>query len=273
MYLFYTMKYLLLSFLLLLMVLPACAQHENWDTYMARYGSKPGSVLVDMGLMATAPQKLLPYLVITGPHAKNCYNPQGIPDTGEINKMETILGVAGGVLSGATARKLAGTFTYNCERLNYYYVQDTTAIRKSLNRVYQTYYPDYKYTLKIKYDPQWVSYRSFLYPDSSASAWMANNKAMTSLLVAGDDLQTPRSINHTLYFMDDSGRTEFARYAASNGYAVVSTNKSPNEGLAYELVIGRTGRVILDSIVTMESDLTRVAKPLKGYYKGWDAKK
>jgi len=46
-----------------------CSAHaqENWDTYMAKFGNKPGSVLVDMGLMAKAPDKLLSFLVITAP--------------------------------------------------------------------------------------------------------------------------------------------------------------------------------------------------------------
>ncbi len=248
------------------------AQQENWDAYMARYGSKPGSVMVDMGLSAAAPDKLLPYLVITGPRARPCSNPNGMPDTSEINEMETMLEVTGGILSGVTAKKLAGTFTYNCERLNYYYVRDTVPVRNAINRLYKTHYGSYTHTLKIKHDPMWLSYRTFLYPDSTTQSWMANNKAILAMVQGGDNLAGPRDITHTLYFTSDSARTAFANYATSHRYKVAGTSNAKTIVMPYEIVVGRNSRVVMDSIMAMESELRVAAKPLGGYYKGWEAK-
>ena len=49
----------------------ATAQQEQWDTYMAKFAGKPGSIMVDLGLQEKAPDKLYPFLVITGPKTIN----------------------------------------------------------------------------------------------------------------------------------------------------------------------------------------------------------
>lgn len=275
MYLFYTMKYS--AYLLFVAVTSlmgsASAQQENWDTYMARYGSKPGSVMVDLAQMSSAPDKLLPYLVVTGPKAKNCTNPQGIPDTSEIFEMEKILDVTGGILSGATAKKLVGTFTYNCERVNYYYVKDTTAVRTALSRMYSNHFREYEYTLKIKHEPLWLTYRTFLYPDSTAAAWMVNNKIILGMLQSGDNLEEPRNINYTFGFSTDTARTTFGSYATANRYNITATENAQSTLLPHQITVSRRGTIVMDSVMAMESELIRTAKTMKGYYKGWDAPK
>lgn len=243
---------------------------EQWDTYMQRYGAKPGSVLVDVGLEPSVPLKLFPYLVITGPKAKTC-DAQGLPPAAEIEALEKVLDATGGMLSGATAKKLAGTFTYNCERLNYYYVRDTTAVRRALNRMYENHFKDYTFSLKIKYDPQWEVYRNFLYPDSTAQAWMATNKAMSAMLAAGDDLKQPRTVNYTLYFLTEGSRAAFADSAKAHSYTVGKGTTVQGITPLYELIVSRYGAVKMDSILTRQAELEQLAAPLHGNFKGWGA--
>lgn len=257
--------------LLLLLPVLAHAQSERWDTYMARLGSKPASVLVDMDAARSAPDKLMPYLVVTGPKAAKCPGKTGIPDTGDIARMERILDLTTAFMSGVTAKKLVGTLTYNCERLNYYYVKDTTAVRNALIRLYANNYPSWEYTLKIKPEPQWATYRTFLYPDSAALSWMGNNRQMTAMLEAGDDLLSPRPILHTVYFKTDSGRSSFLKYATLQGFAMHTRHDAPTTALPYELVVQHTGRVIMDSVMAQQAILSVASKQYEGYYKGWEA--
>ena len=260
----------LLPALLLLSTL-CHAQNEQWDTYMARLGGKPASVLVDMAPMTTAPDKLLPYLVVTGPRAISCNKKTGLPEAEEIEKMEQVLELTSAFLTGVTARKLTGTLTYNCERLNYYYVKDTFAVRNALARMYAKNYPRYEYSVKIKYEPQWLTYRTFLYPDSIATAWINNNKQMTGMLESGDDLSQARDLIHTIYFTSDTGRTAFVKHVEKRGYIFDKTFDAGTVALPYELTVKKNGRVIMDSIMAMQSELTEAAKRFNGYYKKWEA--
>jgi len=257
--------------ILLLLPLLANAQTEQWDTYMARLGGKPASVLVDMGAMANAPDNLLPYLVVTGPKTRLCNKKTGLPETEEIEKMEQVLEVATAFLTGVTARKLTGTLTYNCERLNYYYVQDTFAVRNALMRMYAKNYPGYEYSIKIKHEPQWLTYRTFLYPDSVAAAWMSDNKQITAMLQSGDDLSQPRDVIHTIYFTSDTGRTAFIKQAGKMGYSLDKTFDAGTVALPYELTIKRNAVVMMDNITAMQAELKEAVKPFKGYYKKWEA--
>ncbi len=268
--LLYIMKFLRLFTGCSLLAAASHAQTENWDTYMARMGGKPASVLVDMGLMSNAPDKLLPYLLVTGPRLDKC-GPTGIPDTAEIARMEKILDLTGAFLSGVTAKKLAGTLTYNCERVNYYYIKDTIAVRNALNRMYTTHYPTYKYSLKIKHEPLWQTYRAFLYPDSMAAAWISTNKAILTMMDKGDNPDVPRDIEHTIFFKTDSTRKAMIAHARQHRYKVARVYDAPTVAFPYELTLSRFGAMVMDSIMAMESELRTVAKPLQGYYKGWDA--
>lgn len=125
-YLLYPVKYILAA-LIIIGISPsyqALAQNEQWDTYMVKMGNMPASVLVDMSLLQTAPDKRFPYLVVTGPKTRNC-DAHGLPGKEEIAALEDVLNATGNFLTGLTPKILSGTVTRNCQRLNYYYVKDT----------------------------------------------------------------------------------------------------------------------------------------------------
>lgn len=257
------------SGLLLLLGTRAAAQEERWDTYMARYGDKPGSVLVNMALMATAPDKKYPYLVITGPHAHNC-NKQGIPTNDEIAGLENMLDASTDFITGVTAKVLAGTFTYKCDRLNYYYVKDTAGVRDALARMYKRSFGDYNYTIKIKQDPEWISYRTFLYPDSAAARWMSYSKTIASMAEQGDSLTQPRDIHYEAWFRSDTDRKAFATFAQSKGYRADSIT-SEGAIARFGVIVSRKGMVKMDAITAAEDELMEQIKKHRGYYNGWKA--
>ena len=250
---------------------PANAQTEDWDTYMAKFGNKPGSVLVDMALIQKAPDKRYPYLVITGPRAQNC-DAKGMPGKDEIDVLEDILNATGNFITGVTAKVLTGTFTYDCERLNYYYVKDTIGIRNAIMRLYNRGYQNYSYAINMKYDPAWTTYRTFLYPDEAMLNWMDNTKIITKMIQQGDSLITQRDINFDFYFNADTGRNAFSDFAKAHGYkARLIDSKAINA--PYEIIVSKYGYVKIDAIILMTEELKTEAKKHKGLYNGWEAKK
>ena len=252
---------------------PANAQTEDWDTYMAKFGNKPGSVLVDMALIEKAPDKRYPYLVIIGPRAQNC-DVQGMPAKEEIEVLEDILNTTGNFITGVTAKVLTGTFSYYCERLNYYYVKDTTGIRNAIMRLYSRGYQNYSYAINMKYDPAWATYRTFLYPDEEMLNWMENTKIITKMIQHGDSLTTQRDINFDFYFNSDSSRNSFSDFAGTHGY---KTNKLPVppvfNNMPYKIIVSKYGYVKIDAILKMTEELKTEAKKHRGLYNGWEAKK
>lgn len=237
---------------------------------MGKYDDKPGSVLVNMALMANSPDKKYPYLVITGPRAQHC-NKMGIPEINDITKLEDILDAATNFITGVTAKVLAGTFTYKCDRLNYYYVKDTMGIRAALGRMYSRSYPDYKYSVKIKHDPEWITYRTFLYPDSASVRWMKYSKIITGMAAKGDSLTKPRNINFEVYFRSDTDRMAFADFAREKGYKADTSVSSQSTAAPYEIIVAKYGMVKMETILADEDELIPVIKKHRGYYNGWQA--
>ncbi|MBC7553924.1 MAG: DUF695 domain-containing protein [Taibaiella sp.] len=248
------------------------AQVENWDAYLSRYGTKPGSVLVDMNLYNTAPDKRYPYLVITGPQANSC-DKNGIPDKSEIPVLEEVLDATTVFLSGTTTRVLAGTFTYNCERLNYYYLKDTAGARNAILRMYNRNFKDYKFVINIKHDPQWRNYLTFLYPDDATLNWMENNKKITQLLQAGDGLKDRREITFAACFTSDTARVAFSSYLAGSGYTTLKTPNIKNDKTACCILFSRNTIVNIDTLNSYSAPLKAEIAKHNGIYNGWEAVK
>lgn len=245
----------------------ARSQEERWDTYVANFGDKPGSMLVDMSLVNTAPDSRYPFLVITGPKAHAC-SKQGLPDKDEIPHLEEMLDATGGFLSGVTAKVLVATFTYNCERLNYYYVKDTVGVHNALVRLYKRNYSDYRYAINMRYDPEWTTYRTFLYPSGETLAWMENNRVISALRTQGDSLTQERDINFEVYFTSDTDRKAFANFAVEKGYKIKRTIDAKG---AYAIVVYKHDRIRSETINAMTGELKKAAEQHNGVFHGWNA--
>ena len=119
--------------LLLLFISLSCfSQSEgNWDVYMASYEKGPGSTVLDMALKSEAPNKKYPFLLKTGVKFKQCAG-DGMPGEEELKNLYAISDSAQFIIDDLVEGKMAGTFTYQCERMDYYYVSDTAGLRKKL---------------------------------------------------------------------------------------------------------------------------------------------
>lgn len=262
------MKHIVL-FACLAFAYAAHAQQENWDTYAATFSGRPGSILVNLSLIEHAPDSRYPFLLVTGPHSRKC-KANGLPANEEIPELEEVLDATSKFLDGVTANVLAGTFTTNCQRLNYYYIRDTQSVRNALARMYAQNYGDFKYAVKLKQDAEWVSYRTFLYPDDKMKQWMAASKTISEMMHRGDSLVRPRDINFTFYFKTDTGRQQFAAFAKANSFKA-DTFSYANVAYPYGITFSKYGYVKADIIALMENELKGELEKYQARYDGWAA--
>ncbi len=248
----------------------ALAQTEMWDTYLSRIGDQPATILLDMDLILAAPDKRYPYVVITGPQAHNC-GKTGIPAAIEIEALENILDATGNFLTGLTPKILAGTVMYNCQRNNYYYVRDTTGVRNAIMRMYNRNFKDYKYSIIIRHDPQWLSYRTFLYPNDETQNWMENNHIITSMLQQGDSLKKVRPITFAACFRSDTARDAFSTFVTGKGYSIDKSPSVKTSDAPLCLLFSKTESIKVDSINVITQDLRNEIKKHGGIYNSWNA--
>lgn len=246
----------------------AFAQNEIWDSYITRINDRPATIMLDMHLIFTAPDPRYPYLVITGPKTSNV-GPSGIPGQNEIAELEKVLEATDNFLMGATSRILAGTVTYNGQRNNYYYVRDTTVVRNAIQRMYKRNFPGYPYSLVVKKDAEWLTYRTFLFPNDTTQNWMDNNRNITTMLQKGDSLDAPRTITFAACFPSDSARTNFSSFVSEKGYTI---EKSPVTKVGkdnYCVLFSKVDKIDLNTINTTTLLLREEVKRHNGVYNSW----
>lgn len=262
-------KHYTILLLLLIKTLYSFSQEETWDVYMAQYKQGPGSTLINMSLKEFAPIKQFPYLLKTGVKLINCRE-DGLPAKEEFDILHQISDTIKSVIDVNLLNKSAGTFSYQCERLDYYYVNDTIGIRKLLEQAYQKYFPAYKYSIAIRDDESWEAYLTFLYPNDETLEYMSNDKLIQNLIKEGDDLSKPRQVDHWLYFKTGADRNKFVVTVLKEKYKVESKQFIKDAKLKYQLQISRIDRVDISSISKITLALRKQAKELCGEYDGWE---
>lgn len=259
-----------LAFILLLIPLASPAQEEEaWDVYLAQYDKGPGSTLLNMNLKQVAPVKTHPYLLKTGVRFKNC-NGDGLPEQGEFAWLNLISEAAALVVKRFSESVLAGTFTYQCERNDYYYVSDTAGIRDALMRMYSSRFAKYTPLVSITKDEKWETYLTFLYPNEETQEYMSNSKVVMELEKAGDKLEKERQVDHWIYFPTERDRKCFISYCTAQKFKIEAQETSKESKLPFKLQISRIDKADLSSISVLTLELRRQAAKCKGDYDGWE---
>jgi hypothetical protein len=255
--------------MLLFTAVTASSQEEKWDVYMAQYEKGPGSTLINMGLKDQAPVKQFPFLLKAGIKMLDC-SKEGLPTDGELKTLHAISDTMKSVITSTCQCIEAGTFSYQCNRTDYYYIEDTVRIRDRLEEAFKKYFPQYESLITVKPDSAWEAYLTFLYPNEETQEYMSNEKVVGKLVESGDDLSQARQVNHWLYFKTERERGLFLVYAQKDKFKLEAEKYSANSALPYSLQISRNDKVDLASISAITLRMRRKAKELNGDYDGWE---
>ena len=277
-------------FLCLLVSAVAVHAQDNWDAYVARYDAGPGSVLVNMSAAHQAPKRDMPFLLITGVSCRTCTG-DGFPTPREYKRLYRLSEEVNRQLfkwsasnpnskaetsdRDETRRKypmLVGTFTHQCQRLDYVYLADTTGVRAALGNWYVKHYGRYNFYIQLQEDPEWEAYRMFLYPNESVRTFMMNNRAITHMTDAGDALSRPRFVEHLIYFDTIEDRELFIRYLGGTKYDIKDEREMHRDSLRYQVRLARFGTVSLDEMNNQTTYLSTTAREFNGVYDGWITK-
>lgn len=209
----------------------ARSQEQGWMSYAFTLNGQPASVLVDMDFEKNVRSQPLPYLVITGPRSSPC-GANGMPDSTMLHNMEDALDATEHYLKTVTSIALSGTVTRNCERLNYYYVSDTSSVRNAIKRLYQRNFPYFAGVLNVKYDPEKLTYSKFLYPSDTQQNSIANNSIIYELYRQGDKLNGARVLTFGACFVSEAAKSAMSDYLVVHGFKIardktVSQSKYP----------------------------------------------
>jgi uncharacterized protein (TIGR01619 family) len=265
------MKIPMLILIALCFLLPITlpAQEAQWETYMGQYEKGPGSTILNMSIKNIAPVKDLPFLLVTGITFEKC-TADGLPEQEAFPQLYKVSEAVKLSVDSAVINIFAGAFTYQCERLNYYYIKDTAGIRKKLNKLYADSFPGSKFYTNIKVDKIWQAYLDFLFPNALSLEFMLNEKLLLKLKEAGDHLDKERPVNHLIYFTSEADEQCFIPYVLKQHFKIAAKEKTDDLKHPFKLQISRTDKVDLSTISAITIDLKRMAMKCNGEYDGWE---
>jgi uncharacterized protein (TIGR01619 family) len=244
-------------------------QQDNWDVYMAQYEKGPASTVLNLSLKQSAPTKGFPFILIAAVTFKDC-NKDGLPVEGQFAALYTISDSIKAIVDRNIKNILAGTFTYQCERSDYYYITDTSNIREALMKVNKKTFNNLSIRIKIKEDKNWDAYLKFLYPNEEILEYMSDSKVVQALAAKGDKLEKARKVDHWIYFDNEQDRDCFSNYATNNKFRIESKTKTDRRVKSYALQISRDDKVSLSDISQITNSLRQNAKKCNGDYDGWE---
>lgn len=246
------------------------AQTPLTDIYMAEYEKGIGSVTYRKDLHSSPPCAQFPFLVVIGPKFKQC-NQDGFPVKEEFQILHEMADKIENTISSHTRYQLAGSIIYQCERLSYFYVADTTKLQQKLAKYCAKKYANYQFYLHIKEDKQWDAYLKFLYPTREILLYNNNARALIALKNKGDKLDKPHVVKHQASFNRVIERDSFVRAMVMDGYTIVGLEKTKRIDFAYRLIFSKEMMLDERAINELTDKFSKACNPLAGDYEGWEA--
>ncbi|PIA78902.1 hypothetical protein BFR04_05110 [Gaetbulibacter sp. 4G1] len=261
----------LLFFSIIFSSLYAQKSEENWQVYMAAYDdNKPGSTTVRMDLIDLAPLADYNFVLVTGITYES-ERDDGFPSEDSTFKLLHKIGDELEVLLKKGGESvLVGSFMYDFERLEYFYLKSDDGIKEKIETFYKINYPSKKYYLNIKEDKKWEYYTEFLYPNEATRNYMSDQSIVEAIQRGGDNLTKSRRVDHWSYFKSKSDIEKFKKEILENNFKIEISNENEDYDLPYGLQFYREDKVDIDSIYPITSFLREISKKYNGKYDGWE---
>jgi len=116
-------------------------------------------------------------------------------------------------------------------------------------------------------DPEWSEYFGFLYPNDLAWQFIQDRLTIASLRDQGDDLETPRKIEHAAVFPTADARTGFIAKITELGFAIEDTSDDLGGAMPHEVEFSAVRRPLED--LRLNEKLLLLATEAGGEYDGW----
>jgi uncharacterized protein (TIGR01619 family) len=245
-------------------------QTENWQSYIASYDeNKPGSTTVRMDIFNQTPMPEYNYVLVTGLTYKSDRE-DGFPQDETFKLLHKFGDELIKLLNDNVENISVGTFMYNFQRLEYFYIKSDKGIENKLKKFYEINYPDNESYINLKVDKDWGYYRDFLYPSEDIKGYLEDQKVVEALRNAGDNLTKSRQVNHWAYFKSELEMKSFKTEIQKIGFKIQAFGKIEHDSTPFEIQFWKTDKVDLDSINPITSSLRELANKYNGSYDGWE---
>jgi len=242
---------------------------DDWDFYFGRVNDVVSSIFVDLGVRPDAPNEARPWLLwvwVTLQQPRT----DGLSSSEEAPRLNEIGAALDATLSVTCGAQLVGRITGAGRREFYFYAAEPGAVDEAAKNAMQSF-AGYAFETGSAFQPGWDHYLDLLYPSDTNLERMRNRRLLEALEADGDVHETPRKVDHFLYFADEEGRTSCRDTLAEIGFAIEEEGVAEEEdaALPYSLVVSRVDSIDMRTINGITLELARFAGEHRGDYDGW----
>ena len=131
-------------------------------------------------------------------------------------------------------------------------------------------FPEYEFEVGSRPDPDWSTYREFLYPSPRAYQTIMNHHVPENLKKAGDHHGIEREVTHWIYFQSADDRERYLKAALDLGHKLVSQNDDGKGERQFGLTVSKFHAVDYGTINDAVLGLFDLAGEHAGDYDGWE---
>ena len=240
----------------------------GWEAYLAEIDDHAVSIVLDLDAGLNFADQKTPFVCqvnigLNHPESDGLHDPSENPG---LDKFEDLFEEA---VQNQLKGKYVGRCTGKGKRAFYSYLPKSTGIKEFMEKVLQ---PCSEYTaeVKISYDPEWSYYFEGLFPSPEELRCILNEQVIRELEEKGDALESPREVDHWIYFPSEAAMETYKNDVEAKGFKICDEVKEGEGQFPYCLHISRHDSVDRDSIHDLILDLFRKAEELEGDYDGWE---
>lgn len=236
---------------------------EHWDFYFCEIDGAPHSTMVNLSLLDVAPIAALCEFYCIEINLMHPNPENGMTTSEESQPLKDLEDFIDDSLTGAI--KYVARQTGDSKRKFYFYGSAQASFDALVDDITKAF-PAYEKTTFNFEDTEWQTYLNDLYPNAMAMNEITNRAVCFRLEEGGDDLNIPRTIDHSVIFRNRKHAKEFEKVVVEKGFSV-EIKSSGMWKKTFDLLVQRTDPPSSLDPITFE--LERLAEDLGGSYDGW----
>ena len=236
--------------------------NEAWQPFQRVIEDKPHLALVRTDWTETGPDRsrgMCLIVTITYPPGEI-----GLPSPQTFVNVQQAEDVATAALERTCKADCLGTLMGDGNRHVYFYAASDAGASEAIAKLQV---PEVRISLQTDRDPQWQRVVEDVWPTPEEMRWNGDKSVIDELAENGDDLTTPRPIEHLAVFPNKEAAMKFVQWLREAGFELME-DPSKNDGEWY-VEFSQDAVPEIDEVYEQSSAATQAAEDLGGEYDGW----
>ncbi|HLP84852.1 MAG TPA: DUF695 domain-containing protein [Phycisphaerales bacterium] len=235
---------------------------EAWQPFERVIDDRPFLALVRTDWTEHGPDRARPVAIIVtlGFAARD----NGLPTPEVFECVRQADDAATAALESACKAICVGTLMGNGARSLYFYASSDANAQAAMSKVAA---PGVKVAMRSQRDAAWQCVVDDVWPTPEEIRWNADKSVLDQLEEAGDDMSTPRPIEHLAILPSKEAAAKFVEWLREEGFELTD-GPAKHEG-AWHVEFSQTCAPDIDEIYDQTSAAAQMADELGGEYDGW----